>query len=60
MNIGFVAEFSAIIEFWSTPKGIKISLEKLGNNVIEFGFEDKRFQSILFLFCFNNSIAFEL
>lgn len=39
MNIGFVAEFSAIIEFWSTPKGIKISLEKLGNNVIEFGYD---------------------
>jgi hypothetical protein len=39
MNIGFVTEFSSIIEFWSTPKGVKTAFEKLGNNVIEFGYD---------------------
>jgi len=39
MNIGFVGEFAWFSEMWSTPKGMKTAFEKLGNNVIEFGYD---------------------
>ncbi len=39
MNIGFVGVFSWFSEIWGTPKGIKITFEKLGYNIIEFGYD---------------------
>ena len=39
MRIGIVGEFSWFNDYWSTPKGIKIAFDKLGNETIVFGYD---------------------
>lgn len=38
MKIAFTAEHSAFDTYWSTPIGIKIALQKLGHEAIDFGY----------------------